>query len=270
LSVVVTKLYGGLGNQMFQYAAGLGLADRLDTELAVDTSWFRAAPDPDRPYALSAFGISPEQPLGVRTRTRLRRPRPFRESGYGYDPAVEALRGDVLLDGYWQDERYFAHCAERVRNAFRPALPLPPAHAALLAELRAQVSVSLHIRRGDYTSAKRQRRFGLLSLEYYDAATAYMAAAVPDATFLVFSDDLEWCRENLREPGLRFSPSGPAAADLALMAACQHNVVANSSFSWWGAWLNPNPDKIVVAPEQWFQAPELRDASPAPQEWIRV
>jgi hypothetical protein len=268
--VVVTKLYGGLGNQMFQYAAGLGVATRLGTRLIADASWFFPAPDPDRAYELSAFGIDPSIGLADRLRLALRRKTVHREPHYEYDAAVETLAGTVVLDGYWQHERYFAHCAAEVREAFHFRQALPAGHATLLAEIRAEESASLHVRRGDYTAPKRQRRFGLLPLSYYEAAMALVRERAPGVRFTVFSDDLDWCREHLDGERLRFCPEGSGAADMQLMAACKHNVVANSSFSWWGAWLNANAGKTVVAPRQWFQDPALRDSSPAPPEWIRL
>jgi hypothetical protein len=268
--VVVTKVYGGLGNQMFQYAAGLGLAERLGTRLLVDASWFFPAPDPDRSYELSAFGIEPTIGLADRLRLALRRKTVHREPHYAYDPLLETLRGAVVLDGYWQHERYFAHCAAAVREAFRFRQALPPGHARLLEEIEAEESVSLHVRRGDYTAPKRQRRFGLLPLAYYEAALAHIQERVPAARFTVFSDDLDWCREHLGEERFRYCPAGTGAEDMRLMAACKHNIVANSSFSWWGAWLNPSRAKIVVAPKEWFQEPTLKDASPAPPAWIRL
>jgi hypothetical protein len=267
--MVVTKVYGGLGNQMFQYAAGLGLAQRLGARLVVDARWFFPAPDPDRSYELDAFGVEPSLGLRDRLRLRLGRATVHREEHYEYDQAVEALRGNVVLDGYWQRERYFAHCRDAVREAFRFRGELAPAQGVLLRELEGEDSVSVHVRRGDYTAPKRQRRFGLLPLDYYDAATALVRERVPGARFTVFSDDPGWCREHLGD-GLRYSPPGSGRDDLRLMAACRHHIVANSSFSWWGAWLGANPDKLVVAPERWFTAPELADTSPALPEWIRV
>lgn len=268
--MVVTKVYGGLGNQMFQYAAGLGLAERLGTRLLVDASWFFPAPDPDRSYELSAFGIEPGMGFLDRLRLALAPKTVHREAHYDYDPALERLCGNVVLDGYWQREPYFAHCAAAVREAFRFRQALPEGHARVLEEIEAEESVSLHIRRGDYTAPKRQRRFGLLPLAYYEAALAHIRERVAGARFTVFSDDLDWCREQLGEERFRYCPPGSGADDMRLMAACKHSIVANSSFSWWGAWLSPSPAKIVVAPQQWFADPELKDASPAPPEWIRL
>jgi hypothetical protein len=267
--VVVTRVYGGLGNQMFQYAAGLGLAERLSTRLLVDARWFRdVGPLVGRPFQLSAFGVAPSPGTVDRMRILVRRPRLFREDRPGYQPEIEGLHGDVVLDGYWQSERYFAHCEARVRAAFS----FPPSTAPLLAQIRSSESVSLHVRRGDYVDEKRERRLGLMPLEYYDAAIALLRDELGDPRFFVFSDDLEWCRGELGgRPDVAFADrAAPDHEHMQLMASCRHNVVANSSFSWWGAWLNPNPEKIVVAPKQWFRDSSLEPTDLVPPAWLRL
>jgi hypothetical protein len=273
--VVVAKLYGGLGNQMFQYAAAIGVADRLATEPFVDASWFRrVGPQVGRTYGLSAFGIEPRVPLPHRLRLLLQPPEIIREDDL---PTLEALaprRGSVLLDGYWQSPAYFTGSEARVREALRFRTPPTSAHVQLLARVGSSESVSVHVRRGDYTAPKRQQRFGLLSIDYYRAAMEMIATRVADAWFLVFSDDLDWCREAFAD--MRRLELAPPVSDdrahehLRMMAACKHHVTANSSFSWWGAWLEQQPDSLVVAPKTWYADPSIGEAGLVPPDWIRL
>jgi Glycosyl transferase family 11 len=273
-AIVVTKVYGGLGNQMFQYAAGLGVAERLDAKVLVDTSWFRQVPKTvRRTCQLPAFGIPTRVSLGNRGRLLLRPPTVVRERAFAYDPRLEQVCGNVLLDGYWQSYRYFEHCEQRVRTAF--SFPPPTTRSeALLSDIHDRTSVAVHVRRGDYLAPKRAARFGVLPLEYYRAAIELILRQVADAQFLVFSDDAAWCKEAFAEnPSVAVPDRArdvPPYEDMFLMASCKHVVVANSSFSWWAAWLNPNPNKVVVAPRRWFRDPSLDTSALVPPGWLRL
>ena len=269
--MVVARIYGGLGNQMSQYAAGLGLAERLSTRLVLDTRWFDN-PLVHRRYELDAFGIDAPLRLRHRLRFKLRRAPVFKKEGYVYQEAFEHLRGDVILDGTWNDPAYFAHCEARVRAAFRCHRPLSAEQQALRQEIQAAEAVAVHVRRGDYTKPKYAKRYGLLPLSYYDAGMAYLVERVPEPTFFVFSDDIAWCKDAFAgRPNVRFSEHGdPSAAysDLCLMAACKHAIVANSTLSWWGAWLIEHRANIVVAPETWVLDPVYEGHNSALPDWV--
>jgi len=284
---------------MFQYAAGRRLALANGCELKLDTGWFRNAASVDTPrsYELGVFSLpqlfaSPGEVRrlrGVETDTLPRVVKRFlarvgykggrrhvREKHFPFDPEVLTRRGDVYLDGYWQSERYFSDIAEVIRGDF--AIPSPPddTNGQLLDEIRGcPASVAMHIRRGDYVANANAAAFhGVAPLSYYAAAMAAMAGQVAAPRFFVFSDDPGWARANLASamPVTVVGHNGPAKGyeDLRLMRACRHHIIANSSFSWWGAWLCPCDDKIVIAPQQWFRDDSIDTSDLIPENWLRL
>lgn len=279
---------GGLGNQMFQYACARSLADRLGTELVLDLGHFDDRPQYD--FSLKLFRIRYEnaapgalppdrkqQPLHYLIWRGLRRPpRLFREDGLSYNAAIEVLGDGIYLKGYWQSERYFAQNAANIRSDFQLKDPPDSRNAKLLAEIENAPAVSLHIRRGDYVSdAATNATHGTCSTDYYENAAAHIAEkAAVDPLIYVFSDDPAWVSAHLKLPfEMRFADHNDGSAgheDLRLMGACRHHIIANSSFSWWGAWLNPAPDKIVVGPKRWFAHPKIHNADIVPDGWIRM
>ncbi len=275
--MVVAKVYGGLGNQMFQYAAGYALARRLDTRLVLDTAWFDPEVGPAlRPFELHWFGIEGGITRRDRILLRLRRAVVVTEQRFGYDIELETARGTVVLDGYWQSYKYFEGCADEIRAAFRfPELVSDEGKEVARAIEACDCSVGVHVRRGDYAANPKLRRIhGVLSPEYYANAAAQIRGKVAsDVRFFVFSDDIEWCRSSLQlGSDTAFVAGGRAAPDyedMALLARCDHHVLANSSFSWWGAWLSPR-DGIVVAPRPWFTDPTLTVEALLPPTWIEL
>lgn len=280
MGVVVTRLYGGLGNQMFQFAAGLAVARRLQSRLYADTLWFDprvhpAEAPPIRRYGLGVFGISPGVPLGVRLRLKLTRPTVIGDQGVHYQPELQRVEGDVVLDGYWHNYRYLTAVEDDVREVFSLPTELSDAAGSYLDEIRRGNAVALHVRRGDYVSNPKHRRlFGELTPEYYRVAAAELQRRRGRALALfVFSDEPEWCRGNLTfdDPRSVTFVSGTADhEDLSLMASCRDLVIANSSFSWWGAWLANDPDKIVVAPARWPGDPIFDNPDRVPPGWLRL
>jgi hypothetical protein len=293
VSLIVARLFGGLGNQMFQYAAARALALRTGAELRVDLTDFAA--DPRRRYELGDFPIAATpasaadlrrfgltgRPMAWRLRRWLRllagpRIEPIRrQPHFHFDPTIVALRPPVYLDGYWQSERYFADHAETLRRELQPQGPLDPASAAVAAEIDAVNAVSVHVRRGDYVSDPRTHRYhGICSPDYYRRALAHVGARVENPHLFVFSDDPQWCRDNLRfdlpMTIVDANPPERGPGDLQLMVRCRHHVLANSSFSWWGAWLDAGRDKIVVAPARWFNTPRNDTRDLTPPAWVRL
>jgi hypothetical protein len=297
MSLVVVRLIGGLGNQMFQYAAGRALALRRGATLKLDLGGFaQAGITTRRSFELDVFPLQADLATGRDLAALGLRPGPeprwrrylsrvfrinwppksriYREPHFRFDPNVAQLALPVYLDGYWQSEKYFADIAETLRREFTPRAPLDPDNAALAARIDQVNAVSLHVRRGDYVSdADTNRYHGTCSLDYFRQAVDHIRARVPDAHLFVFSDDREWTRNNLTFPlpttFVDVNPPDRGYRDMQLMARCRHHVLANSSFSWWGAWLDPSPDKIVVAPRRWFSAPvDTRDL--VPESWIRL
>ena len=173
---------------------------------------------------------------------------------FTYDPFFERLRGSIYLTGYWQSYRYFEDAADLIRAEIRPAWPFSDANRAWLARIEAANAVCLHVRRGDYLDHRGEAPL-LCARSYYDAALAHVRRSVQDAQIFVFSDDIAWCRETFADAGFSFVDSNgadDAADDLRLMAACRHHVIANSSLSWWGAWLARHPGQVVIAPQPWL------------------
>jgi hypothetical protein len=290
-AVIVTQIKGRLGNQMFQYAAGRRLADRHGAELVLDTSWIVQARRGTTyaPYELGCFDhgalVCPvwevaRVPNPRRAVYALQRLRPSRRrfvfplhedtSTNAFLPRVLTAPDQTYLLGYWQFEDYFADDAQGIRRAFafRPA---SWETERLAAEIRASPAVSVHVRRTDYT---RHPQLGFLDEAYYERAVAAIAEAAGDVRLFVFSDDPGWCAEHLRLPHAtivieRTLPAERAWEDMYLMSLCRHHVISNSTFSWWGAWLNPSSDKLVIAPEHWILSPK-RIGDPIPSHWVRV
>ena len=210
-----------------------------------------------------------------RLRERLRPPRRERrliEQPGRFEAEVLTAPADCYLEGFWQSAEYFADAAELVRADFAFKADPPPAAVRRLGQIAGCQSVSLHVRRGDKAwRPKVKSAHGVLSLDYYAQAVAAVAARVPDPCFFVFSDDLDWARENLRLPFPAFfiddNAGQPDCEDLRLMSACHHHIVANSSFSWWGAWLHPLPESVVVAPARWVNDQRLQNPRLLPPHW---
>jgi glycosyl transferase family 11 len=287
--VIITRLQGGLGNQMFQYAAGLRLAAARGTQLKLDLALIDAAGGgTPRTYELDRFRVSAERatpeeveallakrPLAARISRRLDPRAAARERHFHYDRAVARLPDETCLEGYWQSERYFEDAAARVRQEFSFSREPSGRNAELAEEIAAHAAVSLHVRRGDYaTHAATQAFHGLCPIDYYRRAVAYVSERVRDPLFVLFSDDPEWTRTHLDlgNGAIAVDHNGPqdGPEDLRLMSLCRHHVIANSTFSWWGAWLSASPEKIVVAPERWFAggAHDTRDLLPG--GWVRL
>ncbi|WP_126446643.1 alpha-1,2-fucosyltransferase [Sulfuricystis multivorans] len=291
--MIIVRLCGGLGNQMFQYAAGLALSLRHGVPLRFDLEWFdrvhlhqgleldrvfgldlpRATPSEMR-QVLGGFSHPLARRLVVRKRLRWLLPASYAlEPYFHYWPGFETLGPNAYLDGYWQSERYFQRHAGSVRAAFRFAVALDERNRTLMEEMAMHESVSVHVRRGDFVQDPVVRRVhGVDLTAYYPQALAVMMGRLRNPHFYVFSDDPEWVRGNLRLSApltiVEHNRGKNSYRDMQLMSACRHHVLANSSFSWWGAWLNQWRDKIVVAPKQWFKVRDFDTRDLYSPGWI--
>ena len=285
---LVVRIHGGLGNQMFQYAAGRAIAERTGAELLLDLRYFEeevpygfGLPHFATRFRVAQTGDLPPHPrkqkLAYAVWRALRlKPRLVREKGLGFNADVPSTKTPAYLHGYWQSERYFADVAETIRADLTVKTPPSADNAAMLARIRSAPSLSLHVRRGDYASNPAiLAAHGLCSPDYYARAVETVTQRLGATPVIhVFSDDPDWAEANLAFDAelvvVRGNSSETSYEDLRLMSACDHHIVANSSFSWWGAWLNPSPDKIVVAPRQWFAHPDMSNPDICPQGWVRL
>jgi|GEM_PF-786031 len=278
---VVVKLMGGLGNQMFQYATGLALATKNHAPLMLDLTFLQdRSPRPNftpRDYALDAFPLNPgcalirdaqDLPAGLKA---------VAEKHFHYDASVSDLPTGVVLQGYWQSPRYFEDIAAEVRKNFSLAPQLKPAAKALADQIEASMAVCLHVRRGDMAHNPHTASVhGTCPKEYYQTACDVVARKFPSAQFFIFSDDPAWCKTQDLTRGrsnVVISSAGGgqgAIVDLYLMRRCRHFIIANSTFSWWAAYLSDSPDKTVIAPDPWFSDPALDVSDLLPSGWIRL
>ena len=280
-------LSNGMGNQLFQFAAGLSMANRLNADLYCDSSRFGPRNRrPDRPLELRTFGLdwieTRVPPFGRRRElaSALRLvPDPFRGAmrlrvGEAYDPRFAQVDSTCALAGYFQSWRYFEDQQEAVRAAF-DVTRLPALNADAEAAIRsARNPVAVHVRRGDYASTARAiARFGLLGGDYYAEARAELEKRVDGPTYFLFSDEMPLARDVLADWPVTPVASPRALEDFRLMSLCSHFIIANSTFSWWAAWLGGSPGKTVVAPRRWFgpaYQEEVKIDDRLPLDWIRA
>ena len=292
--MIVVRLTGGLGNQLFQYAMGRYLAARHGVELVLEDSFYVEPPKGSTPrrYELDKYPINARRTDAAERRTlrsytgrickRLRRlvqlPGPFtyvHERIGQFENQVRELPDDVFLDGYWQSESYFAGIHDILRDEYSPLIPMSAEDESTAGQMNRCQSISLHIRRGDYvTNTAANAMHGMCDLDYYERAIRYMAEKLTEPAFFVFSDDMQWVQENLLIDfpyyHVKHNSTATDFQDLRLMSLCQHHIVANSSFSWWAAWLNPSAEKMVVRPKTWFVGLPQASAWACPQEWVAL
>jgi Glycosyl transferase family 11 len=290
--MIIARITSGLGNQLFQYAVGRSLALQNKTSLYFDLSYYKQLYDTDTPRAfkLDKFAIqykllNTSPYLYVSKATKLlpnRTLKPFfnwlTEKHFHADPAVLHTNARfVTLDGFWQSERYFSQCEDVIRRELTFKRETGATFEAYKRQIdQSEQPISVHVRRGDYVSHPEfSQSFGFVGVDYYQKAIARLIARFPSASLFFFSDDPEWVREHLTPnvPHVFVKNTGPDADldDLQLMSLCRHHIIANSSFSWWGAWLNADKNKVVIAPDRWFRnKPDWDTKDLIPTAWQRL
>ncbi len=292
--MVTVRLLGGLGNQMFQYALGRTLAAKLGTPLKLDLAFLMDRSKESglvhRNYDLAGFNISAtiasqsEVPFVFRMHGKgalawkldgLRR-RLLRSHGcerrFRFDPSILEAGQGTYLEGYWQSHKYFESAQHLIRADFVPARPLPEDVRSLLDVISTQQAVCVHVRRGDFML---NPRHGTMQREYFSKAWEIIKTR-PHGRVYVFSDDVEWCRKEFDAipdcvfVGDDLVASKEPAHHLLLMSACSSFIIANSSFSWWAAWLSRGPSPRVVAPRTWFADNSLDTSDLCPEDWVRI
>lgn len=290
--MIIVKLKGGLCNQFFQYALGRSLAQIHKTELKIDISLFetyKLHAYSMRPFNIQENFASPEEVMALTVRDlgitecAIRRvlcipPKPaptyITEKHFHFDPDILKLPDGVYLDGYWQSEKYFADIVEIIRKEFTVKTPQTGKDKELAEQMVSCESVSLHIRRGSYIYPPYNSVHGTCPLDYYFRCVEYLTRTIKHPHFFIFSDEPEWAHDNLKLPNpttvVDHNGADKDYEDLRLMSQCKHHIIANSTFSWWGAWLCENTHKMVLAPKKWFNTPENNTRDLIPDQWQKV
>jgi hypothetical protein len=279
--MIIVKILGGMGNQMFQYAMAKALALRTGHELKLDTRSLIS--HGERPFELNNLSIfaseavlSDFSKLGFSLFSypliRLKKhPAYYLEKNFSYNHELFNQTKSIYLDGYFQSEKYFLPCENEIRKEFTFKSKLNQNEIKYWQSMQTSQSVSLHIRRGDYVG---NSILAPLPMSYYEKAILQVVESLQNPHFFVFSDDLKWAKENLNlhhpVTYVEGHIGNDSYRDMRLMSLCKHHIIANSSFSWWGAWLNASPDKLVFAPKDWFSDKSINDKDLIPTTWIKV
>lgn len=290
--MIIVRLKGGLGNQLFQYALGRHLAEIHKSVLKIDISFFETYEL--HTYSLWPFNIQeniaspdevltlPARRIGIveRAATRLLRRPPklasthIQEKYFHFDPEILNLPDGVYLDGYWQSEKYFADIFEILQKEYTVKTLPAGKDKELAGRILSCESVSLHIRRGSYLLPPYNAFHGTCSLNYYLRCVEYLTQYVKHPHFFIFSDEPPWAYDNLKFPYpttyVDHNDADKDYEELRLMSLCKYQIIANSTFSWWGAWLNANPEKIVLVPERWFNDSTVDTKDLIPESWVKI
>jgi hypothetical protein len=290
--MIIVQLKGGLGNQLFQYAAGLSLAHYHQTILKADISQLNQKDKQINTYRSfdlrqtladpivateSEIQWMQSQDIFSKYLDKLRPPHKrkiYREDDFRFDNNFFKAANDTYLQGYRQSEKYFLSIGQKIRDIFRIREEAISKVKDKGRQLSSVNSIAIHIRRGDYSNKIVRDFHGILDETYYRAAIRHFETLYDDCHFLIFSDDPEWVNNKLSFHSVSEMISGKytssAIEDFYLISQCKHQVIANSTFSWWAAWLNPNPGKIVVAPEKWFNNAPYDTRDLIPETWLKM
>lgn len=288
----IVKILGGLGNQMFQYALYLSLKKKFPKEeVMIDLSCFRSYPLHNG-FELDKIFTLDYQVANWRDIAKVAYPYPnyrcwqigkyllpkrktmcVEVPDFSLDETVLTKNGDRYFDGYWQHDYYFNFIKEEIHEAFTFPTVKDVRNKAVIDQVQSDNSVAIHIRCGDYINHPFFR--GICSLDYYKIAIEYMKRNVHPNLYCIFSDDIGWCQKNLMSLlsmdnilYVDWNKGADSFIDMQIMSSCKHNIIANSSFSWWGAWLNRNHGKVVLAPKKWMNIETKKD--PVPNSWMRI
>lgn len=292
--MIVVNLKGGLGNQMFQYAAGRSLSLHLGKSLLLDRSFY--CHNGNRQYELNILNINEnyiESPKNILKRFWVNRNNQLLcnlanqflpeysvkliiDEEMGYDSNIFSNAGIIRLAGYWQCDSYFQSIANTIRNEFSFKYAPSLTNSRMIEHINNfEDSVCVHIRRGDYLSTPQNRLiYNCCGLEYYKKAISTMAERLNNPMWFIFTDDPEWAQEHLSfcQPSkiINHNLGQQNYEDLRLMKHCKNFIIANSSFSWWAAWLAKNQKKIVIAPRRWYADNQNRSPDIVPDSWVRL
>ncbi len=290
--MIVVKLTGGFGNQLFQYAAGLSLSKHNDVELKVDTTNLNA-PDSVTGTIRKADILNLLKPPTVATEAEINKltlqsshkkfaekllpfykRQVYKEASNRFDKKFFSANANKYLVGNRQSEKYFKPYENHIKNNIILSSEIVSPLIKFSETIKEQNSVSIHIRRGDYLTPVALEWLGLLPLSYYIHCIKTILDKLPDAVFYIFSDDIDWVKDNLNIKNEHYFVSNliskNAMEDFNLMSCCRHNIIANSTFSWWAAWLNAYKEKTVIAPKRWYNMEKLNNTDLIPESWIKI
>ena len=289
--MIIVKLKGGLGNQMFQYAIGRQLAIHYKAALKIDTGFYtekRIDNTTPRSYQLNNFFLNVQEATAIELARynvkkniagkiiqKISGARMIYEPSFVFDPNFFGYGGNCCLDGHWQSELYFKNINDTIRSDFNFRPLIKEANAVMASKIKACNAVSIHIRRGDYFNNPETNQYhGLCSKAYYLSAIELIQQERSDPHFFFFSDDISWVQNNFSVSDqftiVSTNDDINGAGDMYLMSLCRYHIIANSSFSWWGAWLNSNSNKMVIAPAKWLTNPLLNTRTLLPENWIKL
>jgi hypothetical protein len=290
--MVIVNIMGGLGNQMFQYAFGYAVSKENSTELRIDTVGFNACRL--RSYELGLYQIKGDVSFefeykdwlnvngkgflsGVVRKISIKLlnySKSFyqEKKDFVFDSEVFCAKENTYFYGYWQNERYFKKYRDDLLKVFT-LKTICSQTKSYQQKIVDSESVSLHIRRGDYVSSiDTNSVHGIIDMDFYKRSSALFYGE--DTHFFIFSDDLNWAKENTgfinNKTFIEYDRDTSSHEEIYLMSKCKHNIIANSSFSWWGAWLNQNPNKKIIAPRKWFNDLSIDTTGLIPESWVRL
>jgi hypothetical protein len=282
----IVKLLGGLGNQMFQYAFYRSLQNK-GINVYADLSDFEDYPLHNGYELERVFNIHVKTPGKFllelfkpnQSKWIFRKLKRILNLKNTYRVEENELRFDAsFLDnnnnyyaGYWQNEEYFQTIANQIKHDFKFPEIEEIKNQTVMQQINQAEGVALHVRRGDYL--KDPLLGNICDLNYYEQAILTINSKIKNAQFFVFSDDMGWCQQNLKLENVTYidwNKGNSSYIDMQLMSNCKHNIIANSSFSWWGAWLNNNTSKMVIAPKKWVNNLAADDTDICPKNWIKL
>jgi hypothetical protein len=304
--MIIVRISGGIGNQLFQYALGRALSLKTNTTLKIDTHAYSSNSESNRSFELAHFTIpniekmiataADFQKIGIPNPSHknvisriirkgfritesakpLSQKKIILEPMFNFIPEVLDIRSDCYLSGVWQSEKYFSDYRAIILSDITLKSPLSQKAQIMRDEVESSVSVSIHIRRGDLVhNPILLKKYGELTQEYYSKALEFIKQKTGHSklSIFIFSDEIGWVKNNMNLGVDTIYVSEykiPDYEELILMSLCKHNIIAKSSFSWWGAWLNTNPHKIVITPKQHFGDPSNAAHDLVPASWIRI
>lgn len=290
--MVIVKIMGGLGNQLFQYAFGkyleihtqdqvkydvnVHIKNKNFTQRDLDIDYFKV----QLPFCATSekktYVFFKNEGFFRRIERKLAQKFPYLHRHYKVQKNAHSnefmLESDSYYEGYWQYSEYLDEVREGILQEIKPNALFYEKHASVLRKMQESNSVAIHIRRGDYISIKvNADLFEVCDMEYYAAAMQLIESRISNPRYFVFTQDTEWAQENFKGNDYEFIQGNSAIDDMLLISFCKNQIIANSTFSWWGAWLNQQENKVVVAPKKWYKGLRNKQTHALfPNTWIRL